>query len=163
MIKLIPHPLTKEAFAPYGQVIDMDEQDSFLINEGTTRRFDAIAQIDVAAENGVPVLSIFRAEKRNFPFVIQMLERHPLGSQTFLPMQDYDWLVVVARGETPSVETCEVFIAKGNQGVQYSAGTWHHPLLIYKPNQDFWVIDRRGEGDNLQEHWFEGILAEIDI
>lgn len=161
MIKLIPEPLTQQNFAPFGQVIEMDMSKSFLINADTTRRYHDMAEIDVSAHGGVPILSIFSAERREFPLTIKMVEKHPLSTQAFLPMQAWPWLVVVASGDTPSVETCRAFLAQGNQGVQYGAGVWHHPLLICAPKQDFWVVDRKGEGDNLVEHCFKDTAIEI--
>ncbi len=80
-----------------------------------------------------------------------MLERHPLGTQAFYPLSLYDWLVVVAEGERPGAGDLRLFRARGDQGVQYARGVWHHPLLILTEQQDFLVVDRRGPGENLEE------------
>lgn len=161
MIKLIPEPLTQQNFASFGQVIEMDRAKSFLINEGTTRRYDDLAEADVSTQAGVAMISIFSAKRRDFPLKITMVEKHPLGSQAFLPMQNHPWLIVVAQGGVPTPEACKAFLALGGQGVQYGAGVWHHPLLVCAPTQDFWIVDRKGEGDNLVEHSFKDGGCEV--
>lgn len=161
MIDLRPIPLTAENFAPFGEVIEADHAKSYLINEGTTRRFHALAKADVAAQGGEPILSIFRGTARPLPIEIAMLERHPLGSQAFMPLQCHDWLVVVAEGEKPEAGDCRAFLARGDQGVQYARNVWHHPLLVLQPSQDFLIVDRLGEGDNLEERYFTGGQAKI--
>jgi len=142
-------PLTAEAFAPFGQVIDADQARSFLINGGRTRRFDALAIADC---DGEVALSIFRGTPWPAPIRIEMLERHPQGSQAFVPMERHSWLVVVAA--RPEPDACRAFLARGDQGVQISRGVWHHPLLALQPVQDFLVVDRKGPGGNLEEVWF---------
>jgi ureidoglycolate lyase len=133
-----------------------------LINEGTTRRFHELATAD-EGPGGEAILSIFRAAARPRPISIRMLERHPLGAQTFVPMERNAWLVVVA--EEPTPDACRVFLARGDQGVQYAAGTWHHPLLVLQPTQDFLVVDRSGPGKNCEEKWFpegeEALVAPV--
>ncbi len=163
MIKLKPIPLTAEAFAPFGTVIEPDMTRSFMINEGTTRRYHRLAEIDRYEDEGRSIISLFRAERRPFPLEIRMMEKHPMGAQAFLPAQPHKWLVVVASGINPEAKDCKVFMAEGDQGVHYNACVWHHPLLIIEQTQDFWVIDRAGEGDNLEEIWFEGENAILDI
>jgi len=159
MTAIVPVALTAEAFAPFGRVIEADRAESYLINEGTTRRFHALAKADEGA-GGEAILSIFRAAGRQRPIAIRMLERHPLSAQAFVPMERHPWLVVVA--DRPAPDACRVFLARGDQGVQYAAGTWHHPLLALQPVQDFLVVDRSGPGDNCEEIWFpEG--EEISI
>lgn len=163
-IKLKVEPLTQEAFAPFGQVIEMDIRKSFLINEGHTRRYHELAEVDVAEDGGTAIFSIFKSSRRAFPLEIKMMENHPLGSQAFLPMQAADWLVVVSEGiDIPTAETCRAFLASASQGVQYGKGVWHHPLLTLVAEQDFWIVDRGGKGDNLIEHYFEGNVAHVDI
>ncbi|MEH6633372.1 MAG: ureidoglycolate lyase [Halopseudomonas aestusnigri] len=167
MVTLRPEPLTAKAFAPFGQVIEADHEKSYLINEGTTRRFHDLAQADVADKAGEAILSIFRGTPRPMPIAISMLERHPLGSQAFVPMQPAPWLIVVSEDENPTPESCRAFLATGCQGVQYSKNIWHHPLLVLDPTQDFLIVDRKGtrdkNGDNLEERWFEGKGAILQI
>jgi ureidoglycolate lyase len=144
-------PLTAGAFAPFGQVIEADHDRSFLINGGRTRRYDALAMAE-CDEAGEVALSIFRGTPWPTPFRIAMLERHPLGSQAFVPMERHPWLVVVA--ERPEPGACRAFLARGDQGVQIARGVWHHPLLALQPVHDFLVADRKGPGSNLEEQFF---------
>jgi ureidoglycolate lyase len=155
MNELVPRPLSAEAFAPYGQVIEADHAASHLINGGRTRRYHALAAADPGPE-GEAILSIFRGTPWPAPLRIAMLERHPLGSQAFVPMERRPWLVVVA--ERPEPAACRCFLARGDQGVQIARGVWHHPLLVLQPTQDFLVVDRSGPGNNLEEIFF----AEAD-
>lgn len=164
MIKLKVEPLTQEAFAPFGDVIEMDADKAFMINEGHTRRYHELAEVDVVDGGGTAIFSIFKSTRWGFPLEIKMMENHPLGSQAFLPMQGHDWLIVVSEGvDIPTAETCRAFLAKGEQGVQYGKGVWHHPLLTLVSEQDFWIVDRGGDGDNLIEHYFDGEMAYVDI
>jgi ureidoglycolate lyase len=153
---LVIMSLTRTAFAPYGEVIEADGAERRIINEGTTERFHALATADVTAQGGAAILSIFRAKRRGFPFEVRMLERHPLGSQSFYPLTDHDWLVVVGEGATrPDPKTIRCFRASGRQGVNYARNTWHHPILVLQPMQEFLVMDRAGPGSNLEECWLE--------
>ncbi len=162
VVELIPEDLTKENFAPFGDVLEVDGAERLLINEGTTERFHALAALDVADENGAAILSIFRASVRPAPIRIAMMERHPLGSQAFFPLSDKPWLIVVSSAEKPAPENLKAFVAHGRQGVQYAKNTWHHPLLIIEPKQDFLIADRTGPGDNLEEIWFgDGVFASL--
>jgi ureidoglycolate lyase len=147
---LTPEPLTSAAFAPFGTVIETSGAQSYPINGGTTTRFHALATAD-PGPGGEAILSIFRARRWPQPVEIRMLERHPLGSQAFFPLSPDDWLVVVAQGERPTAADLRLFRARGDQGVQYARGVWHHPLLILTEQQDFLVVDRRGPGENLEE------------
>lgn len=167
MKTLTPKPLTAEAFAPFGQVIEADKAKSFLINEGTTRRYHALANVDVDAGGGSPIISIFEGQCRGWPLEIKMVEKHPLGSQAFMPLEAEPWLVVVAENAAaPTAEHCHAFLARGDQGVQYAPGVWHHPLLPIIGRQNFLVVDREASGEpddaNLVEHWFDGPAAIIE-
>jgi ureidoglycolate lyase len=146
--RLCVEPLTTEAFAPYGKVLQARGAHHFLINQGTTTRFHALAAVDPGAD-GRAILSIFRGARRPDPIIVAMLERHPLGTQAFMPLSAHDWLVVVA--EVPRADALRCFRATGAQGVQYDTNVWHHPLLVLAPEQDFLVVDRQGPGDNLEE------------
>lgn len=152
---LDPRPLTREAFAPFGEVIETEGAHSYPINEGTTTRFHDLAEVDVATEGGRPLLSIFRATARPRPIRLWLMERHPLGSQAFYPLSDYDWLVVVVSGDDPLArDNLVCFTASGRQGVNYRRGVWHHPLLVLEPAQDFLIVDRGGPGENIEEQRF---------
>jgi ureidoglycolate lyase len=141
--------LTREAFAAFGDVIEAaSAAQTYAINAGTTTRFHDLARIDADRDGGRPVLSLFRAQPRELPFVITQLERHPLGSQAFVPLSQRPYLVVVAEGPAG---TPRAFLARDGQGVNYRAGTWHHPLLALEAVSDFLVVDRAGPGDNCDE------------
>jgi len=162
-------PLTKAGFAPFGTVIEREGAERLMINEGTTTRFHALSDVDVAADDGRPILSIFAGTPRPLPIAIVMMERHPLGSQAFIPLSDDDWLVVVAPtnddDSAPNFSALRCFAARGDQGVSYDPHVWHHPLLVLRP-QEFLVVDRAGPAGedaaaNLQEHWADGAMAVI--
>lgn len=149
MIELKPEPLTRSNFQSFGSVIETDGAESFLINEGTTRRYHALAEADV--EDGSVIMSIFRGTPRPTPIEIRMLERHPLGSQAFFPLAPHPWLIVVANDEAGKPGPCAAFLARGDQGVQYARNVWHHPLLVLAPEHNFLVVDRQGGGTNVEE------------
>ena len=154
MPKLKVEKLTKEGFAPFGDVISKAESDHFLINGGSTRRYHDLAKVETL-EGGHTLINIFEATPLEYPLPIKMVERHPRGSQAFIPMQGRPYLVVVAEaGEEPKPEQLRAFIARGDQGVNYHAGTWHHPVLALEDVSDFLVVDRGGEGDNCDEVFF---------
>lgn len=159
--------LTKAAFAPFGKVIETDGAKQVSINQGTTMRFDAMSDVDVEKAGGRPIISLFRGNRRPDPIEIHLLERHPLGSQAFMPLSQHDWLVVVAHGNVavdgPDFSSLACFRASGIQGVSYDRGTWHHPLLTLQGVQDFLVIDRQGDGNNLDEVWHDGPAAFIQL
>ena len=154
MITLTPQLLTAEAFAPFGDVIETQNRDFFLINNGSTQRYHQIANVDLDKQ-GSAIISIFRATSLNMPLPILMLEKHPLGSQAFIPMQDSAFLIVVAP-ESKSIDPTEIkaFISHGKQGINYRRNVWHHPILALNDNDDFLVIDRAGPGNNCDEFYF---------
>ena len=150
-------PLTREAFSPFGDVIETAGAKHFDINNGTTTRYHDLASVDTADEGGRTLISIARAQPFSLPLSIIMLEHHPLGSQIFMPMKNHPWLVVVAEMKddgNPGEPVC--FLARGNQGVNYAKGTWHHPLIALEAGNDFLVVDRGGDGNNLAEYFYEG-------
>jgi ureidoglycolate lyase len=143
-------PLTKAAFAPFGDVIEIKDAKPKLINDGFAQRFDGLAGIDVAAEGGAINISLFDGAIRPSPVLIKLMERHPLGSQLFMPLNEKPWLVVVCTD--PRVPASyHAFSASGQQGVNYARNTWHHPLLVLTDASPFLVVDRAGPGDNLEE------------
>lgn len=152
LLQLAPRPLEHEAFAPFGEVIEAsDAAQHFTINAGNTERYHDLANIEPGAD-GRAIVSIFRGQPRRLPFKVEMMERHPLGSQAFVPLSGRAYLVVVApAGPAPQVEDLRVFLARGDQGVNYAPGVWHHPLLALGEVSDFLVIDRSGPGDNCDE------------
>ncbi len=150
---LSPEPLTREAFRPFGDVIEMEGAAHFTINQGFAERFNDLAHVDVAAEGGVTNVSLFLGQPRPLPVEIRLMERHPLGSQIFFPLQDRPWLVLVA-GDVHDFASYRAFTASGRQGVNYARNAWHHPLLVLDAESRFLVVDRKGPGNNLEEVWF---------
>jgi ureidoglycolate lyase len=146
-------PLTREAFAPFGDVVEAGAT-SIAVNQGFARRSNDLAFIDVAEGGGTPNISLFVAQPRPQPVAIKLMERHPLGSQLFHPLQDQEWLVVVCTDPHAS-ETYRAFRALGQQGVNYTRNTWHHPLLVRDADSRFIIVDRKGPGKNLEEVWLD--------
>jgi ureidoglycolate lyase len=147
---LKPSPLTRQAFSPFGDVVELDGATHFAINQGFAERFDDLAQIDVAAEGGTTKVSIFDAKPRSRPISIDLMERHPLGSQLFYPLQDRAWWLVVAE-DAREPSSYRAFAATGRQGVNYARNVWHFPLLVSSADDRFIVVDRKGPGNNLEE------------
>lgn len=144
--------LSRSAFAPFGDVIDCEGGQHYQINDGFAERYHDLAKVDVAADGGRPLINIFRAKPRTLPLRIQMMERHPLSSQAFVPLMPRTFLVVVAAaGATPTAQDLRCFRTHGLQGVNYAAGTWHFPLVALETEQDFLVVDRGGPGKNCDE------------
>jgi ureidoglycolate lyase len=144
-------PLTRAAFAPFGDVIELEGAKQIPINLGTTIRFHDLANVDVADEGGRPLVNLFRGEPRTLPFEVKMLERHPLGSQAFVPLTERPYLVVVAPAGELDPAAVRAFVTRGWQGVNYAKGVWHHPLIALDEVSDFIVVDRGGDGLNLNE------------
>ena len=150
-MKLIiePKPITKENFSKFGDMITTENIKPLEINNGYAKRFDDIAKIDTSNKNGETTISIFSALKRSFPMKIDMMEKHPLGSQAFIPMKETTFLTLVApEGEKPDLEKIESFIVPKGIGVNFKTGIWHFPLISTE-DMDFLVVDRKGLGDNL--------------
>jgi ureidoglycolate lyase len=144
-----PKPITKENFSNFGDMITTNDIKPLEINNGYAKRFDGIANVDTSKDNGETIISIFSALKRSFPMKIDMMEKHPLGSQAFVPMKETTFLVFVApKGNKPDLNKIEAFIVPPGIGVNYNPGTWHFPLISTE-NMNFLVIDRKGSGDNL--------------
>jgi ureidoglycolate lyase len=145
-------PLTAAAFAPFGEVIETTGHTPRLINEGTSERYDDLSPVDVLANGGRPLISIFKATPRPLPFVVKGLERHPLSSQAFYPLDGLPYLVVVAESaDAPWERRIRVFRAAGHQGVNYRRNTWHHALLALGKTCHFLVVDRGGSEENCDE------------
>jgi ureidoglycolate lyase len=144
-------PLTRMAFAPFGDVIELEGARQIPINLGTTIRYHDLARIDVADAGGRAIVNLFRSQPRTLPFEVAMLERHPLGSQAFIPLTDKPYLIVVAPAGQLDPQAVRAFVTHGWQGVNYAKGVWHHPLIALDAVSDFIVVDRGGEGPNCDE------------
>ncbi len=146
---IIPKEISKENFSKFGDVISINGLKPLNINNGYAKRYDDIANLNTSMENGKTTISIFSALKRSFPMKIEMMEKHPLGSQAFIPMKETTFLVLVApEGTRPNIEKIESFIIPKGIGINYKPGTWHFPLISTE-NMNFLVVDRAGPGNNL--------------
>ena len=162
-ITVKPKKLTRESFLKFGDVIEVNEQaENFTINDGFTQRYHDLAKVDVNKDNGRTLINIFRATPLKKTIVLKSMERHPLSSQAFMPLGDQPYLVVVAPAGKLNESDVEVFLSSANQGVNYSAGTWHHYCLALNRISDFLVIDRGGQGDNCDELLLSRAI-EIDL
>lgn len=152
MLSLPLRALSSEAFAEFGAVIDRDADcERFAINEGRTQRHHALARVDCAMQDGQAALSLFRAQPVDADFTLKSMERHPLGSQAFIPLGTQSYAIVVAPpGELDESRICG-FLAHAQQSVSYHRGTWHHYLLALNEPSDFVVVDRIGPGNNCDE------------
>ena len=149
-ITINPTPITKENFSKFGDMITTKDIKPLEINEGYAKRFDGIANLNTSKDNGETTICIFSALKRSFPMKIDMMEKHPLGSQAFVPMKETTFLVFVApEGDKPNLSKAEAFIVPPGIGVNYNPGTWHFPLIATE-DMNFLVVDRKGFGDNLK-------------
>ena len=146
---IIPKKITKENFYKFGDMITTKDIKPLDINNGYAKRYDDIAKINTSKDNGETTISIFSALKRTFPMKIDMMEKHPLGSQAFIPMKETTFIAFVApNGDKPDLNKIEAFIIPPGIGINYNPGTWHFPLISTE-DMNFLVVDRKGSGDNL--------------
>ena len=150
MMKIPTEPLTAAAFAPFGDVLEATGTPDRMINAGLCARFHDRARIDIA--DGRAGLSVFDAVARSLPYAFDLVERHPLGSQAFLPMTQAPVLVIVAPDEQGTPGTPRAFLTNGAQGINLHRGTWHGVLTPLQAPGLFAVLDRIGEGANLEEY-----------
>ena len=146
-------PLTAAAFAPFGDVLEATGTPDKIINQGLCGRYHDRATLDFS--DGKAGISIFKGQRRTLPVSLDMVERHPAGSQAFIPMSADPFLVVVAADNNGTPATPLAFVTNPGQGINFHRGTWHGVLTPLSEPGLFTVIDRIGDGDNLQEHWFE--------
>ena len=147
-----PKPITKENFKRFGDMITTANIKPLEINNGYAKRYDGIANLDTKKDNGESTISIFSALKRSFPMTVDMMEKHPLGSQAFIPMKETIFLTFVApEGDLPDLNKVESFIVPKGIGVNYNPGIWHFPLISTE-DMNFLVVDRLGSGNNLILH-----------
>ncbi|WP_334193417.1 ureidoglycolate lyase [Pararhodobacter sp.] len=147
-------PLTASAFAPFGDVLAATGAPDKIINQGLCGRFHDRAALDFGP-GGRAGISIFNAEPRALPYRLEMVERHPEGSQAFLPLHQQPFLVIVAPDEGGRPGRPLAFLTDGAQGINLHRGTWHGVLTPLAAPGLFAVVDRIGPTPNLQEHWFD--------
>jgi len=160
MNKISIEQLDINIFSKFGDIIQKKNAlELRSINQGTTTRHHNISKLSLESKNGNSAISIFSGSPRDLPIEIKIMEKHPIASQSFLPIQDYDWLIVVCeeKNELPDLNTLRCFHVDGDTGITYNQNVWHHPLLV-KKKQDFWIIDRINDQENpsinLQEYHF---------
>jgi len=156
MEKIIkPIKISRSNFSAYGDLISADNINPMDINAGYAKRFDNLANVDTSNNEGKTIVSIFSALKRTFPMKIDMMEKHPLCSQAFIPMKETTFLCFVAPpGESPEIDKIQSFIIPPKTGINYKPGIWHFPLISTE-DTDFLVIDRKGNSENLVIHKFD--------
>lgn len=151
MLELKAQKLTPEAFAPFGDVIDARVSESFPINGGRTQRHHDLARVEILDAPSRPLISVFVSQPVTLPLELELLERHPLGSQAFMPLHEERFVVVVAPpGDDIDPDEIRAFVTDGRQGVNYRAGTWHAIHSVLEREGEFLVVDRAG-ADNLDE------------
>lgn len=153
-------PLTAKDFAPFGDVIELGTVEPTIINDGACNRYSDLAQLDIVS--GKTGISLFHADIREIPYRLSLLERHPLGSQAFVPMENATFLVTVAEDKDGQPGQPVAFLVGGDQGVNIRRNTWHGVLTPLSGNGLFAVIDRIGAGENLEEHRLdEPVLVNV--
>ena len=156
MEKIIkPIKINRSNFAKFGDLISTDGINPMDINAGYAKRFDNLADLNTSKDGGKTILSIFSALKRSFPMTIDMMEKHPLGSQAFIPMKETTFLCFVAPpASSPEINKIQSFIIPPKIGINYKPSVWHFPLISTE-DTNFLVIDRKGEGEYLIIDKFE--------
>ncbi len=150
---ILTQPLTQASFAAFGDVIEAAGRPDKIINQGLCGRFHDRATLDFSS--GRAGISVFDAKARSLPLKLEMVERHPDGSQAFIPMHQNPYLVIVSRDEHGAPGRPLAFLAQPGQGINYHRNTWHGVLCPLGDPGLFAVIDRIGDGANLEEHWFD--------
>jgi ureidoglycolate lyase len=150
-----PKNISKENFSLFGDLITSNDIDPIDINAGYAKRYNDLANINTVRGGGKTIVSIFSALKRSFPMTIDMMEKHPLGSQAFIPMKETTFLCFVAPpGEKPDITKIQTFVIPPKMGINYKPGIWHFPLISTE-NTNFFVVDRKGNGENLIIYKFD--------
>lgn len=147
-------PLTAEAFAPFGEVLEVTGPPDKIINAGLCGRYNDLAGLDFGLE-GRAGISLFDAQARSLPHTLDLLERHPEGSQAFIPMTQNPFLVIVAADDAGKPAQPQAFLTRPGQGVNYRRGCWHGVLTpLFSPGL-FAVVDRIGATPNLEEYFLD--------
>ena len=172
----------KAEFSPFGDVIDVREETiapdqmgkennrgsayqknpvMIPINQGRAIRFHDLAKVEAEGEKSRVLINVFRSLPISFPLIIDMMERHPYGSQAFLPVGDNPFLVVVAKDDGGKPSTPQAFYCPPRVGVNYHKNVWHFPLLALFKTSDFYVVDRGGVENNLEEYFYQDEAWQI--
>ena len=146
--------LTAEKFQQFGDIITLKEQEDFIINNGRCKRYHDLCQVTHSGDEGKIGISLFDSQKITLPFQLSLVERHPLGSQAFIPMHNEPFLIVVAEDNHGVPSTPVAFITEVQQGINFHQNIWHGPLMPLGSNGLFAVVDRIGKGNNLEEYTY---------
>lgn len=158
--RIVIQPISAQAFAPFGDLIDISGEPDKIINQGQCGRYHDRAAVDFA--DGRAGISLFNANPRSLPYQLDMVERHPDGSQAFIPMTEHPFLVIVAPDEDGQPGQPRAFVTRPGQAINYHRGTWHGVLTPLHAPGLFAVVDRIGAGTNLEEHWFENSYEVVE-
>ncbi len=162
MSDILVEPLTREAFAPFGQVIAADDSaHHYPINAGMTERYHDLARVELGGVHARPLISIFRGQPYTLPLTLKLLERHPLGSQAFYPLSPRPFLSIVAPDESGVPGRPRAFLVPPHHGVNIAINTWHGVLTPLGEPADFLVVDRGGDGNNLEEYLLDPPLTVV--
>jgi len=156
---VVAHPLTAAGFAPFGDVLELRDSPDKIINQGLCGRHHDLGRLDFG--DGRAGISLFDAQPRQLPYVLEMVERHPDGSQAFIPMTAASFLVIVAPDDGGTPGQPLAFLTAPGQGINFLRNTWHGVLTPLSAPGLFAVIDRIGDGPNLQEHWFDAPFSVV--
>ncbi|WP_457302295.1 ureidoglycolate lyase [Phyllobacterium sp. P5_D12] len=154
MREIVVQQLTRESFAPFGDVIEIEGASSFPINHGMCMRYHDLAKVETTGDNARTLISLLRGKPYELPLKLEMVERHPLGSQAFVPLSGNPFLVVAAHDHPDGATDPVAFLTQPGQGVNIHRNVWHGILTPLEGQSDFVVIDRGGDGVNLQEHFY---------
>ena len=152
-VLLTLEPLTREAFAPYGDVIEVSAKPDKLINQGMCGRFHDLAKLDFGS--GQAGISLFDAQARHFPYSLDMMERHPEGSQAFIPLSGVPMIISVANDNSGKPGQPRAFLSEPHQSINIHRNTWHGVLAPVEHAGQYIVIDRIGDTPNLEEYYFQ--------
>lgn len=163
MISLKPELLSAAAFAPFGDVVESSDRQVAAMNAESFERFDDLCAVE--ANDGHVAISIARCRTiTTLPYEFNMIERHPHGSQAFVPLTPCRMLVVVAvAGEPAAAADLRAFVSNGRQGINYHRGTWHMPLIAFDAGQEFLIIDRVGDSPNCDLHYLDEPVTLLDV
>lgn len=152
-IKILP--LNAKSFEGFGSVVEREGAMKLEFNDGAAHRYHDLATIEALGEKGRPIISIASSEPKPLPLELFKVERHPLGSQAFIPLSDTPFLIVVAKDNNGTPDKPQAFISNGRQGINYNANTWHGVLTPLEKRSEFLVVDREGEGNNCEEFMYD--------
>jgi ureidoglycolate lyase len=160
--RIIARPLTRDSFAGFGDVIDLGGDNHYPINSGKAERYHDLATAEATGPNARVLISMVRGTPYELPLRLTMVERHPFGSQAFIPLSRRPFLVIVCPDGDEGPGDPRAFVTAPGQGINYSRNVWHGVLTPLGEPQDFVIVDRGGDGVNLEEYHFRQAY-EIDL